>query len=279
MRRLLFPLRICCIVLATLACAVRPSMTKDDFYDRGVSILLPDDPAYGAELEKLGFQASPSPYSAIIKNTSRRGIVAFGLRFTKQFANGHTAASDVAGTEPSALIDQGQPTRHDKTYRALVISGGSRLVTPEEGIIDSSTGLASGRTSFQTRLSWIITKVELDSVVFDDGEAIGPDHLDLIKRLRAQVDAQQVLVEEISARLAKGELLGGVLHDIAASSAAVFSKHMVSATADQAYGAVRLRYITELSKTEANAGEEAAIRRLRQLEYTIRPQIRQQGEN
>jgi hypothetical protein len=284
MRHFLFPLRACCILLATSACAVDPAMVKEDFRDRGLSIVLPDEPAYQAELQRLGFSAPPSPYSVVVKNTSHRGIVALGLRFTKQFANGHIATSDVAGTEPSALIDRGQPAHDEKPYRALVMPGGSRLVTPEDGIIiHPPSGPGPGHTVFRTRLPWVVTKVELDSVVFDDGEAIGPDHLDVVERLRAHVDAQQDLVEEISGRMANGEPVRGVLQDLAGSTPAGFSRETEGATASairgRVYASVRLRYIKELSTTEANAGEEAAIRRLRQVRYATRPQIRVQGGN
>jgi hypothetical protein len=255
-------------------------MTKEDFSEHGLSIILPDDAAFRDELQKLGFSANPSPYSIIVKNESPRGVVALGVRFTKRFTNGHIATSDICGSQPSALVDRGQPVRYDKPHKALVMPGNSRLITPEDGIPDPPSRPATSHTSYQTDLSWTITKVELDSAVFDDGEAIGPDHLVVVKRLKAHVDAQQDLVEEISGRLAKGELLHEVLRNLTSSSPADFSRQEMRTTAptnfDPAYQLVRQRYLAELYTTEANAGQEIAIRRLRQLGYTTRPQIRLQ---
>jgi hypothetical protein len=67
-------------------------MTKEDLSEHGFSIILPDDPSYGAELEKLGpsanFRAERlGPSSVVVKNTSRRAIVAFGVRFTERSAD------------------------------------------------------------------------------------------------------------------------------------------------------------------------------------------------
>ena len=283
MKHYLFLVKISCIFLMISICAGQSTMLKDDFSAHGFSIVLPDDPRYGSELQQLGFSSNPAPYSVVVKNTSQRGIVAFGMRFTKRFANGHIATSDVMESQPSALVDQARPVRYDKPNMALVMPGSSRVVTPENGIVDSSPKATTSFTSYQPHLSWTIIKVELDSAVFDDGEAIGPDQLDVVKRLKAHIDAQQDLVEEISGRLAKGEPLHAVLQDLTASSKTGFSKREVRAMTptnlEQVYPLVRQHYLEELSATEANAGEEIAMRRLRQLAYTIRPQIRPQGEN
>jgi len=256
-------------------------MVKEDFSEHGFSIILSDDPAFGDELQKLGFSTNPSPYSVVVKNTSQRGIVAFGMRFTKRFANGHIATSDVTETQPSALVDRGRPVRYDKPYGVLVMPGRSRLITPENGIVNPSPKATTAHTSYQPNLSWTITKVELDSAVFDDGEAVGPDQLDVVKRLKAHVDALQDLVEEISGRLAKGERLNAVLQDLTTSSNTGFSKRdvrtMTPTNLDQVYSLVRQHYLGELSATETNAGEEIATRRLRQLQYTIRPRIHPKG--
>ena len=275
---------VLCILLMIPNCfAQSATMVKNDFSEQGFSIVLPDDPSYESELRTLGFSSSPSPYSVVVKNTSQRGIVAFGMRFTKRFANGHIATSDVTETQPSALVDRARPVRHDKLDQVLVMPGSSRLVTPENGIVDSSPKATTSSTSYRPHLSWTIIKVELDSAIFDDGEAIGPDQLDVVKRLKAHIDAQQDLFEEISGRLATGEFLHAVLQDLTASSKTGFSEREVRAMTptnlDQVYPLVRQHYLEELSATEANAGEEIAMRRLRQLGYTIRPQIRLQGEN
>jgi hypothetical protein len=128
-------------------------------------------------------------------------------------------------------------------------------------------------------MPFTVIKVQLDSAVFDDGEAIGPDQLKVIKRLRAHINAQQDLIEEISDRLAIGERLRDVLRNLQRTSSRTdFSEveiqtAMATAEVEKVYPLVRLRYLAELSTTEANAGDEIAIRRLRQLKYAARPNL------
>src|SRR5437660_12074076 len=92
-KRYLFLHGICCILLMACTCIGQSTMTKSDFPEQGFSIVLPDEPSYGSELRKLGLQ--PQPFAVLVKNTSRRAVVAFGIRFTKRFDNGHIATSDV----------------------------------------------------------------------------------------------------------------------------------------------------------------------------------------
>jgi hypothetical protein len=134
-------------------------------------------------------------------------------------------------------------------------------------------------TRYRTTMPFTTIQVQLDSAVFDDGGAIGPDQLNVVKRLRVHINAQQDLMEEISDRLATGRRLREVLRDLQeTSSRADFSELEIKtalATADieKVYPLVRLHYLAELSTTEAHAGDEIAIRRLQQLKYAARPNI------
>jgi hypothetical protein len=254
-------------------------MTKDDFANQGFSILLPDDPHYEGELQKLELPQNPNPrqppFSVLVKNTSQRAVVAFGIRFTKRLANGSIATCDFGASQPYALVDLGQPDRYDKQPEGLVQPGTAQLVT-EDGIVDPSS---KGYTSYRTAMPSTIISVQLDSVVFDDGEAIGPDQLNVMKRLWAHINAQQDLMEEISDRLATGERLRYVLRNLQrTSSSADFSEMeiqtaMATADIDKVYPLVRVHYLAELSTTEANAGDEIAARRLQQLKYAARPNL------
>jgi hypothetical protein len=257
-------------------------MTKQDFSEHGFSIVLSDDPTFAEELEQLGPSIGASagnvgPDYCLVKNTSRQSIVAFGVRFTKRSADGHMANSDVLASQPSALLDLGQRGRYDRPLEGLVMPGAARLVTPD-GIVDPAGGVY---TSYRTAPPWTTIKVQVDSVVFDDGHAIGPDQLGAIKGLRAHVDAQQDLMEEISDKLSHGGSFRSVLNEL--RGAALSNGEPKAPTRldpSQIYASVRLQYLNELTTTEANGGEEFAQRRLRQLKYATRPNIYvEQGEN
>ena len=85
-------------------------------------------------------------------------------------------------------------------------------------------------------------------------------------------------MEEISKRLSQGEDLHSVLQDLQQSSSVegVSENEVQSLTAsnlDKVYPVVRKHYLNELSETEAKVVDEVAIRRLRQLKYTTRPNV------
>jgi len=108
------------------------------------------------------------------------------------------------------------------------------------------------------------------------GEAIGPDKLEVVKRLKARVDAQQDLLEEVSNRVANGELLHSVLQELQKTALSQAQpRTLTKLNPDDVYGLVRQQYLDELAATETNVGEEAASRRIQQLKYVRRPTIRQ----
>jgi hypothetical protein len=254
-------------------CLGQSHMLKEDFSQHGVLLVLSDDPTYRSELEKLGPSVVSradvqGPGAVLVKNTSQQAVVALGVRFTKRSPSGHFATSDVLESQPWALLDRGQPGRYDKPLAGLVLPGAARLVTPD-GLVDP---LAKASAHYWTALPWTIVKVQLDSVIFCDGEAIGLDQLGLINALKAHVDAQQDLMEQISARLSHGEALRNVLEQIRGELPPKTENTTLRQTG-QIYSAVRRQYVDELTATAAGAGDEAAIRRLKQLTYSSRPNI------
>jgi hypothetical protein len=65
-----------CFVLLLFASGFAQSiestaMTKFDFAEPGLAIVLPDDPNYGTEVQELGFSVTPFAYSGVLKNTHK----------------------------------------------------------------------------------------------------------------------------------------------------------------------------------------------------------------
>lgn len=191
-------LKLSCVFLIISTCSGQSTMTKEDFPEYGLLIVLPDDPTYGSELEKIGFSISssegrPAPGSVFVKNTGQRAVVALGVRYTQRSPDGHIAPSDIVASQPSALLDLGQPGRFDRPVGGLIMPGTARLVTPDDGVVDSPRKVY---IRHRTATPWTIVKVQLDCAVLDNGEAIGPDQLGVSKTLQAHIDAQQDLMEE-----------------------------------------------------------------------------------
>lgn len=269
-------LKLSCIFLIVSICNGQSMMLKEDFSQQGVSLVLPGDSSYGSELEKLGFSNNPSeenirPASVVIKNTSRRTVIAFGISWTKRhLRTGTIAPSTVSCSQPFALLDGHRP-HYDRPLQGTIPPGTSRVVTVA-GMVQNASDL--GKTVVDTK-EWAFEGVQLDSVVFEDGEAFGPDHLDVVKRLKARVDALNELTQEISARLSQGEELHALLQELKAvapsgpelSASSPFNANDVAA-------AVRQQYLDELATTAKNFGDDVARGRLHQLTYTTRPRVR-----
>ncbi len=275
MKHLLLLFRISSILWIITTCAGQSTMLKEDFPKQGVSLVLPDDASYGSELQRLGFSNNPEesmrPASVVIKNTSRRTVIAFGISWTKRhLRTGTIAPSNVSGSQPFGLLDGNRP-HYDGPLEGAIPPGTSRLVTAA-GMVQTARDL--GKTIVDMK-EWAFEKVQLDSIVFDDGEAFGPDHLDVVKRLKARVDALHELTQEISTRLSQGEQLHAVLEELTSVAP---SKSELSALSPfdprDVTTLVRQQYLDELATTAKNFGDEVARRRLQQLMYTTRPTIR-----
>jgi hypothetical protein len=251
-------------------------MEKVDFPEHGFHILLANDPRYRSERQNLDLpddraEEQPQPVSVLVKNTSSQTIVAFGIRWTKRhLESGYVATSDASYFQPFGLLDGGKP-RYDRPLEGVIPPGSTWLVTVE-GVIQGSRGLQAVSTSYVTDLSqWAIDKVQLDSAVFDNGVTIGPDDLDVVKRLKTQVDARQDLMEQISERLSRGDRLYDVLQDLRRELPKTELRPTTDFDSRYVYTMVRQQYLDELSTTERNAGEDVAIGRLQQLMYSARP--------
>jgi hypothetical protein len=279
MQQRLLLLKLSCIVFVVSTCVGQSTMTKQDFSEHGFSIVLPNDPGFESELKHLGFSTSVGaqrlrPFSVIVRNTSHRMIVAFGIRWTKRHVqSGNVATSDGIYVQRFGLLDGGHP-RYDGPLEGIIQPEGSRFVTVV-GMIQKASELENLDPSLPDLSQWVFEKVQLDSVVFDDGDAFGADQLGAVKRLEAQVDAQQDLMQELSDRLARGEHFEEVLRNLqGAESSKPDPSSQPNASPKDVYTLTRQQYLQELSVTEKNFGEDAARRRLRQLKYTTKPTIR-----
>jgi len=263
------------ISLGTLAWG-QTKMTKQDFAAHGISIVLPDEPTFAGELKALGFSSASTPYDVVVKNTSKRNVAAFGIRFVYQFADGTSAPfSTVIALFPQALLDPGQTNRQDR--EPLIKAGNALLVSPEgDGIVSlaPSPVRASGHVTTWKPVSGI--RVEANAIVFADGAVWGPDDMHVAQQLQSKLSAQQDLIQEISRRLANGEQLGTVLGDMTNSvSPAGTSSSSFDATS--LYSRFRKDYLRQLTSTYKRYRDDATKDELRRLTFTMVPNIHHEG--
>ncbi len=246
-------------------------MNKQDLAQFGLLVLTPEEASFADELAKLQFTGKPGMDiaergSVILKNTTKHSLVAFALRWKIEDPNGFLRTRDVMHLEPRVLLD-GTRVRAE---RAFIPAGASRLITVE-GLISTPEALKNFSSPF-LQPGFTPMSVQLDIVVFDDGEAVGPDEVGLLPTLKATIDAKQDLMEEISNKLAKGEMLQNIL-DTLQKTASPLSKTHAPLDSVRTYASVRQQYLDELTTTERNFGDDVALQSLQHHKYTIRPNI------
>lgn len=168
------------------------TLVSADWQQKGISLV----PASSSEFVNTAPSLTPSnappnissayPYSFILKNTTSRTIIAFGVRWT-------------------CVDGAGQSRSHDRVWSNLsnftgglaIASGSERLVSPvlTLGPNLESNALTKALAPFQGRQS--IT-VSLEAVIFSDGTALGTDANNTIPRIQARIDAERVLLTELA---------------------------------------------------------------------------------
>jgi hypothetical protein len=257
-------------------------MTKKDFADHGLAVVLPDETAFASGLTALGFSASPEPTAVIVKNSSQHNVAALAVEFVAATADGSfVPIGGFAYYSPASLVDVGNPNRPVQAP-VLGLYPGSSILIGTGGPLDASGRNAPSISySVKPRSPVVDVQVKVDSVVFDNGNAWGPDNRQVIAKLREHILAQQDLAQEIIGRLTAGESLHAVLEELSSKLPQDndFRRGVHSKNLSTLYLSVRQSYLHRLNVTYANMGQEAAMRKLGEITFSVRPTIQQKGEN
>lgn len=274
------------LLLVNSALCWQSKMTKHDLAADGLSIVLPVEPDFAGELKAIGFSSPLTPEDVIVKNTSGRDIAALGVRYVYRFSDGDSAPfSNIIALLPEALSDAGAPGR--RVSQPLIEAGGALLLTPEgEGIVKHTPSQTQimGRVYRVYFSSYPAKKVvesfvEVNAVVFADGEVRGPDNMQIAEQLRLRLEEQQNLLKEVSRRVAGGEQLGDILNELTRIPP---NKGRITNQTDMAYHrqiAMRANYLRRVTDAYHRQGEADARNELKQLFFVTMPSIHREGEN
>lgn len=248
---------------------------KTDLPNVRVTMLLPGDLGYASELRNLGFNDDADlrlvgPLSMVVRNKSDRTIVAYSIRWFLRDNSGTVTTHDHSFMDPDGLLSS-RTYIHKPPIATEIRDRESRFITPLGAVRDSDQLHELALQLQQSEWPRTIEAVSLDSIVFDDGEAFGPDQTGMVERFEAEVSARQDLMEAIERRLSVGETLGAVLSDLRASSASSLNDSPV--TPAGCYERARRQYLDEVDATNRNYGEEAAMRTIANRKYKVRPVI------
>jgi len=173
------------------------------------------------------------------------------------------------------MLDAGNPNRRGQAPVLGLYPRSSILIGPGGPLDPTGRDGWPIAYSAQPRSPVVDMQVKIDSVVLDSGNALGPDNRQVVKKLREHIRAQQDLAHEISGRLERGELLPAVLADLSAKLPQDndFRRGVHSKDLPTLYLSVRQSYLHGLATTYANLGEAAAMLKLKELTFTVRPTI------
>jgi len=249
-----------------------------DLAQAGLIIITPTDPAFTGELEKIGFAANPDlltikSSAVILKNTSKRSVVAFGVNWTIVDNGGVTRTRGFNYIQPSGLLDGGKSKREKAQVEHQIRPGTARLLTVN-GMARTGEEL---HDLAMAEFTGTVSSVELDLAIFDDGEAVGPNQLGLMERFAAYVNAEQDLMQEVDSRMSKGEQLWQILPDI--RSRLTPDPSGLATTPTDLYDHNIRVYLTELETTLRNFGEDDTKKVVAHRKYAIRPIIHKQPDS
>lgn len=267
------------LLLVNSALCWQSKMTKHDLAADGLSIVLPDEPNFAGELKAIGFSSPSTPKDVIVKNASGRDIAALGVRYVYRFQDGDSAPfSNIIALLPEALSDAGAPGR--RVSQPLIEAGGELLLSPEgEGIVKHTPSQTQVIVRLQPAKKVVGSFVEVNAVVFADGEVRGPDHMQIAEQLRLRLEEQQNLLKEVSRRVAGGEQLGDILNELTRIPP---NKRRITNQTDMANHrqiVMRANYLRRVTDAYHWQGEADARNELKRLSFVTMPNIHREGEN
>src|SRR6266852_1061721 len=160
-------------------------MTKQDFADRGLAVVLPDEADFASGLTALGFSASPGPTAVIVKNTSPHNVAALAVEFIATTADGSSVpVGGFAYYSPASMLDAGNPNRRGQAPVFGLYPRSSILIGPGGPLDPTGRDGWPIAYSAQPRSPVVDMQVKIDSVVLDSGNALGPDNRQVVKKLR-----------------------------------------------------------------------------------------------
>jgi len=213
--------------------AVNIQVNTKSLPEHGLIIISPSDPSFDNELASIvkdepnTFVESFKPFSALLKNTGNKTVVAYCLKWEMVKTDGTIVPRVIAESTPTALMDGGPPNlEHLSTSGGYTIAPNSvRFVSPFPSLGQGTGGGIGGyigdsadhRTiaAFQKAArdkslsatfdiirkelqSYTSVTVSIDGAFFEDGIFIGPDSTQFFARLKTRIDAKHDLLDEIA---------------------------------------------------------------------------------
>ncbi len=271
-----FFLSLSALVLSQCSFAQTKTMNKQDLAEHGFVMLVPGEAGFAETLKDHGFSAPPSLKALVVKNTSKKGIAAFGIQYLAICADStELAVNQVVYTAPQGLLDAGQPNTRDR--EPIIEAGGSRVIS-QGAIVSATQSAVHAWLEMVPACAVVGLTAKADLVVYEDGRAYGPDNMNVLGQLETHLAAQQDVVQEISERMAGGEGIASVLADISASLPNR-DLHAAPIQEETLYIKFRRHYVRLLTAEQRRSGDSAVVNKLKHFAFTVKPTIHREGGN
>jgi hypothetical protein len=190
--------------------------------------------------------AALAPASFVVSNGSGKAIIGIGVKWRLVDSAGRESTYD-EGTHSFLVMSQ-RPLApaHGRLLAApRTFVSEDLLLHPEKGVVAVLPGDA-----FIARFSAAVTiHAEVDSIVFQDGEVVGPDDLGLVKSIRDRRDAAAEIVKQVESAQAEGKDASEALRTVATRppfgdpGVARFERKLASELLDTRQFDSRLQYL------------------------------------
>lgn len=189
-----------------------------DFPEHGISLVGPSDPSFASLKTKLTKSKSDSiseVYSVFLKNTGRRTVVGYRIKWECVNGSGEVSVRDSSNII-SWIFLHGEESDHAKALGRTkeVIRPNSIWLIPFDATarpvggdddVSFDAPEIGGRIETEAEEPCRSVTVIADGIFFDDGTFIGPDTTDFLTVVKAQMDARRELLSEIRADLEAGK--------------------------------------------------------------------------
>jgi hypothetical protein len=195
------------------------------FEQVGVTLVSPLTPGFDARVQKLvrdatGLSLKLKPCLTIIRNDSTRRVVAYALTFA--FKRNRAGETDTGQNRSPDAVAGARPGASPFPRGDEILPGEERAEAPELRLMHPGEGEnewfttnreffsefadeIQGRLTTTERLS-----IEIDAVIFDDGEIVGRDTSNLKGKFLTDLQARQDLYRKVLGQLETGQSVAAV---------------------------------------------------------------------
>jgi hypothetical protein len=285
-------------ILSRSARAMAVLVNVKDLPEHGLRVVGPADSSFNsltATLPNVQSKAPPEalrPFSIFIKNTGKRTVVAYRLKWEVMhsdgkvltYAQGHVIPGVLKGEEDVPGRRSGKKIRPDSVWYCSLatqpmevasresaadepsgsgtsfaaLHGSQYRDEAERAVRENDQGASLNILADELAQASSIT-VSLDGVIFDDGTFAGPDSTGFFGRVKAMLDAEHDLLTEMDLSLKEHKTPAAVFRHIEEVARGRAVQPRPDSPADEVYNYYKNRYAKKFLRAKGTLGDDQLI--------------------